>query len=294
MEVRQLRYFATLAEELHFTRAAARLHIAQPALSQQIRRLEDAVGVALVDRSTHRVALTAAGQALLARARTVLAEVDAARAELADLAGVRAGRLTVGITPTPGPLDLPGLLAAFHAAHPEVELDVREGLSVELAAQLRGDALDLAFVTTLAASDRAQLETTRLAAEPLVAAVPTGHRLAEQGSVALADLAGERLVAFPRRATIRELLERRAAAAGLVLPVAFEVGGGARARALVARGLAVAVLPHGDATAPGPAVAVVPLADQAFVHEVHVAQRHGRRPSPAAHAMRRIALDRHR
>ncbi|WP_050897197.1 LysR family transcriptional regulator, partial [Patulibacter medicamentivorans] len=238
MDVRQLRYFATLADELHFTRAAARLHIAQPALSQQIRRLEASVGVALVDRSTHRVALTAAGVALLARARTVLAEVDAARGELADLAGVRAGRLTVGVTPTPGPLDVAGLLAAFHAAHPEVELDVREGLSVELAGQLRGDALDLAFVTAMSASDRAQLDLARLASEPLVAALPRDHPLAGRQALTLADLGGERFVGFRRGATIRELLERRATADGLALRVAFEVGDGPRARALVARGLA--------------------------------------------------------
>src|ERR687888_104336 len=118
MDLRQLRYLVALAEEGHFTRAAARMHIAQPALSQQIRRLEDELGLALVDRTTRRVALTDAGALLVDRARRALGEVDAARAELADLAGVRAGRLVIGAMQSLGPFDLSILLAIFHARHP--------------------------------------------------------------------------------------------------------------------------------------------------------------------------------
>src|SRR6516162_7663429 len=100
MELRQLRYLVALAEERHFTRAAAREHIAQPALSQQIRRLEEEVGLALVDRTTRRVALTDAGDLLLVRARRILAEVAAADAELQSLRGVQTGHVTVGVLHT--------------------------------------------------------------------------------------------------------------------------------------------------------------------------------------------------
>src|SRR4051812_13504293 len=126
MDLRRLRYFAALAEHGHFTRAAESLHVAQPALSQQIRRLEEELGLPLVHRTTRRVALTEAGELLAARARRILAEVDAASAEMADLAGVRAGRVVVGAMQSLGAFDLSALLAAFHERHPGVELTVRE------------------------------------------------------------------------------------------------------------------------------------------------------------------------
>src|SRR5579872_2318047 len=106
MDVAQLRYLVALADELHFTRAAAREHIAQPALSQQIKRLEDEVGVALVERTTRRVSITEAGELLVARARRILAELDAAQMEMQALKGLMTGHVTVGALHTMGPVDL--------------------------------------------------------------------------------------------------------------------------------------------------------------------------------------------
>src|SRR5215216_6063932 len=146
MELRQLRSLVTLADERHFTRAAALLHIAQPALSQQIRRLEDELGIALVDRTTRHVALTPAGARLAARARRALAEVDAAAAELSELAGIRSGRVVIGAMRSTGPFDLSALLAAFHSRHPGVELLVREEPSEVMLQRLHADALDVAFL----------------------------------------------------------------------------------------------------------------------------------------------------
>src|SRR6195256_1756699 len=103
MDLRQLSYLVALAEECHFTRAAAREHIAQPALSQQIRRLEEEVGVTLVERTTRQVTITHAGQVLVARARRILGEIDAASAELAALRGMESGRVGVGTMHTMGP-----------------------------------------------------------------------------------------------------------------------------------------------------------------------------------------------
>src|SRR5207237_8493850 len=118
MELRQLRYLVALDEERHFTRAAAREHVAQPALSQQIRRLEEEVGLALVERTTRRVKVTDAGHCLVARARRILAEVDAARDELQALTGIRTGHLSVGVMHTMGPVDVSVALAFFHQRHP--------------------------------------------------------------------------------------------------------------------------------------------------------------------------------
>ena len=147
MDLRQLRYLVALAEERHFTRAAAREHIAQPALSQQIRRLEEEVGLALVERTTRQVTITAAGELLVGRARRILSEVDAAQTELQGLRGIEAGHVTVGAMHTMGPIDVSLALAIFHGRHPGVELTVREMSSEELAEMLRVDELDLAFLS---------------------------------------------------------------------------------------------------------------------------------------------------
>src|SRR3954453_21746774 len=120
MELHQLRYLVLLAEELNFTRAARRGNVAQPALSRQIRKLEDELGVPLVDRTTRRVRLTPAGVDLAATARHVLAELDDARAAVTAAVALLSGRVAVGMTATPGPVDVPRILGAFSRAHPGV------------------------------------------------------------------------------------------------------------------------------------------------------------------------------
>src|ERR1700761_2656663 len=140
MELRQLRYLVALAEEQSFTRAAEREHIAQPALSQQIQKLEQELGLPLVERTTRRGSITDAGNLLVARARRVLKELDRVR-------GVQTGHVAVGAMNTMGPVDITLVLARFHELHPAVELTVREGNSDALAEMLRVDALDLAFLS---------------------------------------------------------------------------------------------------------------------------------------------------
>src|SRR5437660_8731315 len=183
MELSQLRYLVTLAEERHFTRAAAREHIAQPALSQQIRRLEDEVGLALVDRTTRRVTITEAGELLVARARRILAELDGAHAELQALRGVQTGHVTVGALHTMGPVDVSLALAIFHERHPGVELTVREQSSEELAEMLRDDVLDLAFLSVTERMESHGLGLQQLVSEELVVVLPATHRLAGQGTL---------------------------------------------------------------------------------------------------------------
>src|SRR3984885_3543399 len=114
MELRQLRYLVALAEELNFTRAAANQHVAQPALSQQVGRLEEEVGLSLVERTTRHVSLTDAGEILVVRARRVLAELESAETELEALRGMYTGHVTIGAMHTMGPIDLSLVLARFH------------------------------------------------------------------------------------------------------------------------------------------------------------------------------------
>jgi DNA-binding transcriptional LysR family regulator len=290
MELRQLRYLVALADECHFTRAAAREHIAQPALSQQISRLEAEVGLALVERTTRKVALTGAGELLVARARHILSELDAAQAELQTLAGVQGGRLSVGALHTMGPVDLSLLLASFHRNHPAVELTVREQSSEELAEMLRDDVIDLAFLSVTERIQRRGLELHPLVSEELVLAVPAQHPLAGRGVVRMADLAGEPFVAFRTGSRLRELLDSGAAGAGFEPRIALESNESRRIRSLVSGGLGVAILPRSDAEAPGAPVAVARLVEPEMRRDVLLASRAGRRHSPAATAF--LALTR--
>ncbi|MGH2943599.1 MAG: LysR family transcriptional regulator [Solirubrobacteraceae bacterium] len=290
MELRQLRYLVALADERHFTRAAAREHIAQPALSQQIRRLEAEVGLALVERTTRRVALTDAGELLVARARRILAEVDAAQAELGTLAGVKGGRLAVGALHTMGPVDLSLLLAAFHRNHPAVDLTVREQSSEELAEMLRDDVIDLAFLSVTERIQSHGLELYPLVTEELVAVLPPQHPLAGRDGVALRELAGDPFISFRTGARLRELLDSAAAAAGFEPRIALESNESRRIRSLVSSGLGVAILPRSDGAGPGAPVAVTRLVEPALTRDVTLASREKRRHSPAAQAF--LALTR--
>lgn len=284
MELRQLRYLLALADERHFTRAAARANVAQPALSRQIRRLEDELGVPLVDRTTRRVTLTPAGQDLVDRARCALAELDDARAVLKQAAGLLSGRLAIGVTQTPGPIDVPSVLARFHGRHPEIELSVHEDLSVSLAEQLRRDEIDVGIITNIPDAQRRQLQMRSLASERLMLIVDAEHRFARRATASVAELRDERLVMFPPGATIRALVEDAARDAGVTLRVAFETNAVARARALVAHGLGVGVMPESDVGLAGPAVAAIPLARPQLTHEVFLAWRAARNLAPAAAA----------
>jgi len=290
MELRQLRYLVALADERHFTRAAEREHIAQPALSQQIRRLEAELGLMLVERTTRRVAMTHAGELLVARARRVLAELDAAQAELASLAGVQAGRLSVGALHTMGPVDLSLLLASFHRSHPAVELTVREQSSEELAEMLRVDEIDLAFLSVTERIQSRGLTFQPLVSEELVAVLSTDHPLAARTSVRLAELAGEPFISFRRGSRLRELLDWAAADAGFAVHIALESNESRRIRSLVSSSLGVAILPRSDATGPGAPVAVTVLVEPSLTRDVTLAARTQRRLSPAALAFRELTL----
>jgi LysR family transcriptional activator of glutamate synthase operon len=290
MELRQLRYIVALAEERSFTRAAGKVLVAQPALSQQIAKLEAELGLPLVDRTTRRVAMTEAGDRLVVHARRVLKQVDVAREDLADLAGLRTGHLTIGASRTVGALDLSALLAEFHGRYPAVDLAVREDLSISLAKELRADELDLAFITVPGDAPVDGLELEVVSSEELVAVLPPDHELAARRKLRVVDLETQTIVAFRGGATIRRRLDEAAARAGFKLRVAFESNEVGRMRALVAAGLAIAVLPRSDAEQPGPPIAAVPFDEPDFTHTVYMASRSGRHHSPASRAFIDLTL----
>jgi LysR family transcriptional regulator, transcription activator of glutamate synthase operon len=291
MELRQLRYLVALAEELNFTRAAAAEHIAQPALSQQIRKLEDEVGVALVERTTRHVSLTEAGELLVVRARRILAELDSAHSEMEALRGIDRGHVTIGAIHTMGPIDLSLALAEFHARYPHVALSVREQTSEENAELLRIDELDLAFLSVTERVESHELGLHQLISEELLVLLPIDHALARHEEVRMAELAHEQFISFRQGARLRELLFSAGRDAQFVPRVTLESNESHRIRTLVSRGLGVAILPRSDAIGQGAEVAVARLVAPVLRRDIPLAWRAGRRHSPAAAAFIELARE---
>src|SRR5579859_1751798 len=214
MDLRQLRYLAAVAEYGSFTRAAEAVHVAQPAISQQIRKLEDELGLALVERTTRRVTLTDAGELLVVRARRIMAELEAAELELQALRGISTGHVTVGAMHTMGPVDLSLALALFSQLHPGVQFTVREQSSEEMAEMLRVDELDLAFLSVTERVESEGLGLHQLVSEELVVILPPEHHLRRRQRVRMAELAQESFISFREGARLRELLVSAAHSAG--------------------------------------------------------------------------------
>nr|WP_255480292.1 LysR family transcriptional regulator [Quadrisphaera sp. RL12-1S] len=285
VETRLLRSFVVLAEEQHFGRAAARLHVAQPALSQQLKSLEQQVGARLLDRSTRRVELTDAGRLLRERALQLLADLDRTTADLALVAAGRAGRVRIGFVGTATYALLPSVARRVREELPGVELELRgELLAPALLDAVAADDLDLAVLRP-SGPPPAGLVVEELRREPLVVALPTGHRLAGRDAVALADLAGEVLVAHPsgRRSMLQPLVLDACRAAG-VEPEVIEVGETGTLVALVAAGLGFGLVPDAVRALRLDGVVYRPLGGDPV--QVPLALAHRLDPAPA---VRRVA-----
>ncbi|WP_318152216.1 LysR family transcriptional regulator [Nocardioides hwasunensis] len=290
MDTRRLHAFVVLAEERHFGRAAARLHIAQPALSQQLRRLEDEVGVRLVDRTTRRVELTEAGRHLLARARQVVSEVDRTLEDLTALAAGTWGVVRMGFVGTATYDVLPRVARRVRAELPDVRLELHgEMLGPELVDAVRGGALDLAVLRPLAPVP-GSVVVDQLRTEPLIAAVPSHHPLAGVASVQVADLAGDALVTYPSRSRsslhARVLQTYRRAGVDVDLLELIEVRETATLVAFVAAGLGVALVPESVRCLQLEGVTYVGLAGTP--ETVPLALAHAESPTPAAVAVAAI------
>ncbi len=291
MDLRQLRYLVALADERHFTRAATREHVAQPALSQQIRRLEDEIGIPLVERTTRRVEVTEAGALLVARARRIMAELEAAHAELEAAKGMEIGHVRVGTMHTMGPIDLSLLLAIFHERHPGIDLTVREEASEDLARMIRDGELDLAFLSVTERVESHGLALHQLLLEELVVVLPPAHRLANHAQVKMTQLRDEEFISYRAGARLRELLFSAARQAGFEPRIKLESNESERIRRLVGRGMGVAILPRSDAVAGGVEVAVAALTDPPLSRDITLAWRHERRHPPAVDGFLALARE---
>jgi DNA-binding transcriptional LysR family regulator len=285
MELRQLEYFVAVVEEASFTRAAARLHVAQPGVSAQVRRLERELGQALLDRSGRTVRLTEAGAVALPYARAALAAVAGARLAVDELSGLVRGHANVGLVVSCSALELPDLLADFHRDHPGVEIALSEANSDQLVDALRAGQLDVAIIGLAAGTPPAGIEIEVVADEPLVAAVSRADALASRTAVTLEAIRDRALISLPRGTGVRSSLDEAFAAVGVQPRIAFEASDLRVLAQLASRGLGVAILPRSVAEAHSGKLHVVAVTHPRMRGLLALAWRAEGPISPAARAL---------
>ncbi len=276
MELRHLRYFVAVAEERHFGRAAERLHMAQPPLSQQVRNLEAELGVTLLRRTTRRVDLTDAGTAYLDRARAILAAVDEAGIEAQRVDQGLVGRLTIGCVGSATYSLLPALARRLREDLPGIDFAFRgEMLVPDQVAALLAGTIDLALLRPPV--DEPGLTLRPLRKDRLIVAVPDGHRLAARRRVRVEDLRDEDLVVHPARgrSVMHGVVEELCRDAGFRPRIRHEVAETSTLVTFVAAGLGVAVVPEPVGTLGVPGVTYRPLSPAEVGVELAAAVRAG-------------------
>jgi DNA-binding transcriptional LysR family regulator len=292
MELRHLRTIAAVARHGSFSKAAEELHLAQSAVSQQIRRLEQELGVEVFRRTSRSVELTAEGGVILGYAHRVLREVDGLHSELGELTGLVRGEVRIGGMYPTGPYDLAEILAEFRARHPGVAINMLEDTQDDLLARLRADELDCAFTAVEPDTLGDEYAATLIWEEEFVVALPVAHPLADADHVTFEALAGEDLIAYRENSALRRRLERTMADRGLAPRNAFICTEMAAVRALVSKGLGLAVIPRSAAEQEGPPIVLRPIGPERFTWPVALVWRARRRQPAAAKAFLAVALDR--
>jgi DNA-binding transcriptional LysR family regulator len=287
MELHQLEYFVAVAEEASFTRAAARVHVAQPGVSAQVRRLESELGQRLLDRSGRSVRLTETGSAVLPFARAALDAVARARLAVDELAGLVRGQVTVGMVSGCALPVLAEFLASFHQQYPGVAIALTEDNSDRLLEMLRGGRLDLALIGSAGEPENQGISTAVLVDEELVVAVPPGHPLASAGSITIKALRDVPLVCLPRGTGVRAALDAACAAAGFEPRIVFEASALPMVVAMAAQGLGLAVVPASVANTANTANApvIVPIASPGVRSRLELAWPEAPSGNPAARVL---------
>jgi len=281
MQLHQLRCVVSVAEERRFTKAAARLHVAQPSVSSAVAALEQELGAQLFYRDRSEVSLTGAGEVFLPWARQVLADCEAGAAAVRDLLGLERGRLVLGATPSLTTNVLPPVLAAFHSDHPGVELAVHEAGSQELVERLERGEMQLAVV--ILPVDRPWVRTEALMEEELVLAVHVDHPLANRRSVRVAELEQVPLVMFKDGYDLRETTLtacRQAGFAPVMAMQGLEMDG---VLALASAGVAAAVVPA-SVVPPAGRMRAIRFRGGTLTRTIGLASRQDRPFTPAADA----------
>ncbi len=280
--IHQLEYFVAIAEEQQFTRAAERLHVAQPSISAQIGRLERLLGASLFHRGRSPVTLTDAGRELLPLARRVLQDLAEVNEGIGELEALRRGRVAVGATPSLAVAFLPAALASFHRRYPDVRLSVLEGASRQLLEQLEAGVLDLALGAMPLALPT--LERVVLATEEFVVVARTDHPLASRRAVTVADLADVPMIMFREGYDVRASTLSAFATAGFAPTVALEGGEMGSVLSMVRAGLGIAIVPSIVAEH-GTGLQVLRLESPRLEREISLVRPRDRASSRAAAAL---------
>jgi len=240
MELYQLGYFLEIARQRSFTRAAGRLHMAQPALSQQMKNLEAELGTPLFNRGRKEVQLTAAGKTFLPRAESLLTQAAAAKAAVSDVADLRGGKLTIAAIPSVSACLLPEVVRGFHKQHDQVALQMIEDSSERVADCVESGLADIGFLQLPASKSAFKAQT--ILTEPFVLLVGKSHPLASQKAVLLRQLSAEAFIFYKGRA--RDTALESCRKSGFEPRTVCESGELGTVRALVAAGLGLAIVPR--------------------------------------------------
>jgi DNA-binding transcriptional LysR family regulator len=291
MELRHLKYFVAVAEELNFSRAAERLGIAQPPLSQQIRRLEDELGVPLFLRTRRRVELTDTGRAILAEARAALAQAERIANLARRAAAGEAGVLRLGFSSSALYTVLPEILRAFRARAPAVTLSLLERTSEEQVHLLAAGALDAGFIRLPIESAAPSLAVRSVLREPLLAALVRDHRLSRAGAVAVRALEREPFIMVARQAApgLHDQIIALCAHGGFRPTIAHEAAELSTIIGLVSAGLGVAIVPSSARTLSPGRVTYRALKPAGSMTEMAVAYEKGNRSRVLANFLDLVA-----
>ena len=280
IDLKWLRSFVVVAEEASFTRAASRVHVAQPGVSAQVRKLESELGQQLLDRSGRSVRLTEVGSAVLPFARAALDAVANARMAVDQLVGLVRGQVTVGMVSGCALPVLAELLAGFHDRHPGVAIALVEDNSDRLVERLRDGRLDLALIGW-AGQTPPDIDTVVIVDEELVAVAGPGHPLADAGAITIRQLRDLPLVSLPRGTGVRAALDAACAAAGFTPRIVFEASALPMVVELADRGLGLAVVPASIPNGPG----ILRLTDPQLRSRLELAWPSAPAANPAARAL---------
>jgi DNA-binding transcriptional LysR family regulator len=292
MELRHLRTIVAVARHRSFTKAAEELFLAQSAISQQIRRLEEEIGIQVFRRSSRSVELTEEGRIIVQHAHRVLAEVDEMQGEMEALSGGVRGTVRIsGIWPFGG-YDLYSVLADFRARYPEVAIHMEEEAVDEVMAKLRADELDLAFASVDPDKIGPEFAATLLWEEEFVVVAALDHEFARRPHVTYEDLIGQDLIAFRDNSALRRRFESALARHGIEPRNAFVCTEMTAVRSLASKGLGITVLPRSKAEHDGPPIIMRPFRPEPITWPIALVWRTDRRPTPAAKAFLAMALER--
>lgn len=290
VDIRQLRYFQAVAEELHFGRAAARLAIAQPALSRQIQQLEEELGTPLLRRTQRRVELLPAGALLLERSRTIQQELARTLADVRRTGAGELGKLALGFIHSSTYGLLPSVIRRFRQLYPGIELELHEmPITTQHTALVRG-TIDLALLRVQPAPP--ELEVVRVMPDPFVLALPARHPLASRDRVRLKEIAGEPFVMFAQAEAplLHDRVQAMCEHAGFTPNVVQRATQLHTIVGLVGGGLGVAVLPASARNLHPRQVRFVQIADKAEPLHIALAWRKGQE-TPAIRSFRKVTQE---